>query len=109
MPLQEPTLSQQPQNGTPRPSSDAEFEAAEQLLQHSRAGREANGDDMGLVAEHRSLPDFSSSFTRAGEGHKFGGGQLEHAPDEQSPSQDRQVGAHYAPINNPPALGQVCR
>ena len=109
MSLQEPTLGQPPLNGTSKPSSDIEFEAAEQLLQHSRAGREANGDSMGLVAEHRSSSDFATNLRVVGEEQRSDNGQLEQGQDEQSPSQDRHADSHYAPISNPPALGQVCR
>ena len=109
MSLQEPSLPLHPQNGTSNPSSDIEFEAAEQLLQHSRAGREADGDSIGLVAEHRSPPDFATNFGGAGKEQKFDDGPLEQGQNEQSQSQDCQADAQYAPISNPPALGQVCR
>ena len=109
MSLQAPSLPLHPQNGTSKPSSDIEFEAAEHLLQHYRAGRETNGGSMGLVAEHRSLPDLVTNFGGAGEEQKFDNGPLEQGQNEQSQSQDRQADAQYAPISNPPALGQVCR
>lgn len=107
MSSQEPSLSQMSETQTTRQSADFEYEAAEQLLQHSRRAREVNGDTMTLVAEHTSLPDFATNFGSTSDEQKGDGGLQEQSQDEQNSSQDRQADANYAVI--PPALGQVCR
>ncbi len=107
MSSQEPPLSQTSETQTTRQSADFEYEAAEQLLQHSRRGREGNGDTVTLVAEHTSLPDFATNFGSTSEERKDDGGPQEQSQEEQNNSQDRQADANYAVI--PPALGQVCR
>ena len=107
MSSQQPSLSQISETQTTRQSADVEYEAAEQLLQHSRKGREGNGDTMTLVAEHTSLPDFVTNFGNTSEEQKGDGGPQEQSQEEQNSSQDRQADANYAVI--PPALGQVCR
>ena len=107
MSSQEPPLSQTSETQTTRQSADFEYEAAEQLLQHSRRGREGNGDTVTLVAEQASLPEFATNFGSTSEEQKDDGGPQEQSQEEQNNSQDRQADANYAVI--PPALGQVCR
>ena len=109
MSSQETSLSQRSEIRTTRPSSEIEFEAAKQLLQHSRRGREGNGDTMALVAEQTTLPDFATNFGSSGEEQRHDGEQLELGQEEHDNSQNRQADANYALISNSPGLGQVCR
>jgi len=110
MSQQEPHVSHQSQRYLSGHSSDIEFEAAEQLLQHSREAREGNGDSMAVVAEHRTLPDFATNFGMLNEDPGFGDDLFDHRHElAQNSSQDRLADAQHCPIIDPPALGQVCR
>ena len=104
------TSVQQPQYpGFPGQSSDVDFEAAEQLLQHSRRGRESNGESMpGSALEPETIMDLPESggdreiedeFVENGNEHEHGGSGVQERRDE----------SQYAPINNQPPLGQICR
>ena len=107
MSSQEPPLAPMSETQTTRHSADFEYEAAEQLLQHSRGRGEGNGDTVTLVAEHTSLPDFATNFGSTSEEHRDDGGPQEQSQEDPNNSLDRQADANYAVI--PPALGQVCR
>ena len=88
-------------------SSDVDFEAAEQLLQHSRRGRESNGDSMsGSALEPEASLDFSGSSGDRG----LGDGPLENGNENGgSHLEERHEESQYAAISNQPPLGQVCR
>ena len=90
-----------------RQSSDVDFEAAEQLLQHSRSGRESNGESMsGTVLE----PEASTTFPGSSGDRTSGDGPFENGNEHgESHLQGRHADSQYAPINNQPPLGQVCR
>ena len=105
MASQENLLLQQPQRNTPSRTAGVDFEVAESLLQHSRRGREAGGDKMPIATQESNTEPLPTSedIRIANGGSEHGGG------DRQSNSQERQSDAHYAPISNPPALGQACR
>lgn len=96
------TLRQQ-SHRFPAESSDVDFEAAEQLLQHSRKGRESNGDN---VSGSALEPEASTNLV--GSSQDQGLGDLENG-NENRESQERHTDSQYAPINNQPPLGQVCR
>ncbi len=100
-------LHQQYHNFGPSQSSDVDFEAAEQLLQHSRRGRESNGDSTsGSVIE----PEISLNFSGSSEDPGLGDAPLENGNENGEPHlQERHAESQYAPINNQPPLGQVCR
>ena len=91
----------------PSQSSDVDFEAAEQLLQHSRSGRESNGDSM---AGSASKPEASTDFGGTSRNPGLENGLLENGNEnEESELQEPHADSHYAPITNEPSLGQVCR
>lgn len=104
---QDTSILQQQYHHFPR-QSDVDFEAAEQLLQHSRRGWESNGDSM-----PGSALEPEGSTTNFAELNGDGGLGDEPIEDEngngESPLQERHADAQYAPINNQPPLGQVCR
>ena len=104
---QDSSIPQQQYDQLQRQSSVVDFEAAEQLLQHSRSGRESNGESMsGLGLEQEASTTFPGS-----PGHRtLGDGPLENGNENGgSHLQERHAEAQYAPINNQPPLGQVCR
>lgn len=110
MPQEEPQIPRQLQHHLSTQSSDIDFEAAEQLLQHSREAREGNGDSMAVATEHRTLPDFATNFGISDEDPRFGDGLFDHKRERaQTYSTDPQTDAQQFPIIEPPALGQVCR
>lgn len=91
----------------PNQSSDVDFEAAEQLLQHSRRGRESNGDGM---AGSALKPEASTDFGGTSEDRGLEDGLLENGNENgESDLQERHADSQYAPITNQPSLGQVCR
>ena len=104
---QDTSILNQQYHNFPRQSSDVDFEAAEQLLQHSRIGRESNGDGMSASAlEPEASVDLSGSSGDRGSGD----GPLDNGNENgESHLQDRHAESQYPPINNPPPLGQVCR
>lgn len=110
MSQQEPHLLHQLQEHLARESADIDFEAVEQLLRHSREVDKGNGSNMAVATEHRTLPDFATSFAITNEDPRFGGGLFDHKHErEQTYSADPQTDAQTCPVIDPPALGQVCR
>lgn len=97
---QETSILHQQYDHFPGQSSDVDFEAAEQLLQHSRMGRESNGDNMsGSTLEpeaHQKLPGSSGE-------QGLEEGSFENRNDNgESHLQERHG-------DSQPPLGQVCR
>ena len=88
-------------------SSEVDFEAAEQLLQHSRKGRERNGDSVpGLAVE----PETSEEISAPSDAQEPGEAPLENGKEKgDSHLQDRHAESQYPPINSQPPLGQICR
>ena len=104
---QDTSILNQQYHNFPRQSSDVDFEAAEQLLQHSRRGRETNGDGMSASALE---PEVSVDFSGSRGSRALGDGPLENGNENgESHLQDRHAESQYPPINNQPPLGQVCR
>lgn len=88
-------------------SSDVDFEAAEQLLQHSRSGRESNGDS---TAGSTLKPEASTEFGGTSGDRGLEDGLFENGNEnEESDLQEPHADSQYAPITNQPSLGQVCR
>lgn len=92
-----------------RQSSD--FEIAQQLVQHSQAAREGNGDGAHDGASGPKSPaDLTTDVSFPAEAQNTSEGENEQGHREgQSPSQDRQSDLHYAPISSQPVMGQICR
>ena len=104
MASQENLLLRSPPRNTPSRTAGVDFEVAESLLQHSRGVREASGDKMPIPTQESTTDLSPTNEVGAANGAK------EHGRgDRQSNSQERQSDAQYAPISNPPALGQACR
>lgn len=104
---QDTSILQQQYHHFPRQSSDVDFEAAEQLLQHSRRGRESNGDSMSSSAVE---PEASTNFAGSNGDRGLGDGPFENGNENgESHLQERHADAQYAPINNQPPQGQACR
>ena len=104
---QDTSILHQQYHQFPTQSSDVDFEAAEQLLQHSRSGRESNGESMSGSALE---PEASTTFFRSSGDRGLGDGHFEIGYENgESHLQERHADSQYAPINNQPPLGQVCR
>ena len=90
-----------------RQSSDVDFEAAEQLLQHSRSGRESHGDN---ISGSGLVPDPSTEFSGSSGDRELRDGPFENG-DESGGTHlhERHADSQCAPISNQPSLGQVCR
>lgn len=82
----------------------SDFEVAHSLLQHSRGGREVDGDRMPIATDNHT-----SNSIRLTERSTTGAGLISGQGDRRSNSQERQADAQYDPISNQNALGQVCR
>lgn len=104
---QDSSIPQQQYDQFQRQSSVVDFEAAEQLLQHSRSGRESNGETMsGSGLEQEA----STTFPGSPGDRTLGDGPFENGNENGgSYLQERHAESQYAPINNQPPLGQVCR
>lgn len=104
---QDASILQQQYHHFPR-QSDVDFEAAEQLVQHSRRGRESNGDTTsGSALEPEAS---TTNFVGSSGDHGLGDELFENGNENgESHPQERHADAQYAPINNQPPLGQVCR
>lgn len=91
----------------PSQSSDVDFEAAEQLLQHSRSGRESNGDSQSGSA---LKPEASTEFGAVNGNQGLEDGLFENGNENgESEPQEPHADLQYASITNEPSLGQVCR
>ena len=93
-----------------RHSSDIEVEIAQQLLQHARGRPDVNDirsstaptshdpTQNGIIQDHlhtdKSLMNGKSQY---------------NTDPRRSPSQDQMSESQYAPLKDPPAMGQVCR
>lgn len=103
---QDTSILHQQYHNFPGQSSDVDFEAAEQLLQHSRRARESNGDAMSGSALE---PEASIDFPGSSEDRGLGDGPLENGNENGESQQQSHAESQYAPINNQPPSGQVCR
>ena len=104
---QDSSLLHQQYHSFPGQSSDVDFEAAEQLLQHSRRGRESNGDSM---PESALEPEASINLPGRSADQVLEDGHLENGNENaESHLQERLEESQYAPMSNQPPLGQVCR
>ncbi|KAL8995084.1 MAG: hypothetical protein Q9169_005120 [Polycauliona sp. 2 TL-2023] len=92
-----------------RQSSDVEYEIAHQLVQHAQ-GR-ADGNDFKSTttptehdpAQNGTIPSHSHIDKSSANG------KSQYSRDSRrSPSQDRMSESQYAPLKNPPAMGQIC-
>ncbi|KAL8656816.1 MAG: hypothetical protein Q9226_002532 [Calogaya cf. arnoldii] len=92
-----------------RQSSDIDYEIAHQLVQHSQGRPDVNDfTSTATATNHKSAqngilqgpPHRDKSLTN-------GKSPYDRDP-RRSPSQDRTSESQYAPLKNPPAMGQVC-
>ncbi len=109
MSTQDSGFMQQPQHHFEKTSSDLDI--AEQLVQHSQPRQNGGPGTENIVLERTPPPELAVTTSFIMEDHtREEGAAYEHGQDSGlSPSQERQSDTHYAPINNPPASGQVCR
>ncbi|KAI4230819.1 MAG: hypothetical protein L6R40_007929 [Gallowayella cf. fulva] len=93
-----------------RHSSDIEYEIAHQLIQHSQ-GRGDSKDYDSSTSASELRPRRSPSPNGVPHIDQFivNSKPLPDADSRRSPSQDRMSESQYAPLSNPPAMGQVCR
>lgn len=104
---QDNSILHQQYHNFPGQSSNVEFEAAEQLLQHARMGRESNGDS---VSGSGLDPEASIDFPGSSGDRGLGDGPLDSGNENTDSHQhERHEESQYSPISNQPPLGQVCR
>ncbi|KAL8780822.1 MAG: hypothetical protein Q9213_006295 [Squamulea squamosa] len=102
-PLNLPHIQRTPQ------SSDIDYEIAHQLIQHAQ-GRGDSNDPNNTTALNISKPLENGDV----QGHPptdkiITNGKSQYERDSRhSPSQDQMSESQYAPLKNPPAMGQVC-
>ena len=90
--------------------SDPDSEAAKQLIQQSRGRHEGNGDGVTGPFERTSPAEVYTKTMITDEDQRMAEASFEqHQETVQSISHEHQQDAQYGPINNPPALGQICR
>ncbi|KAL8861654.1 MAG: hypothetical protein Q9178_001855 [Gyalolechia marmorata] len=77
-----------------RQSSDIEYEIAHQLIQHAQGRGDIN--------------DFSATTTTTSDKPTEDGILQGHPHTDKALNNDRMSESQYAPLKNPPALGQVC-
>ena len=104
---QDNSILHQQYHSFPGQSSDVDFEAAEQLLQHSRRGRESNGDS---ISGSTLDPEASIDFHGPSGDRGLGDGSLDSGNENaESHLHERHEESQYSPISNQAPLGQVCR
>ncbi|KAI4273664.1 MAG: hypothetical protein L6R38_006293, partial [Xanthoria sp. 2 TBL-2021] len=97
------------QRAVSRQSSNIEYEVAHQLVQHAQGRADVN-DFSTTTIETNHKPAQNGIF----QGHphinkSLTNGKSQYNGDSRrSPSQDRTSESQYAPLKNPPAMGQVC-
>lgn len=102
---------QPPHHQASTQSSEIEYDIAQQLIQHSQGGRDGSGESMVASSlERRSSMDFIVAATSPKEDYRVTDKKFPDRHDvRRTPSQERPPESHYAPINIPPASGQMCR
>ncbi|KAL8672653.1 MAG: hypothetical protein Q9168_002894 [Polycauliona sp. 1 TL-2023] len=90
-----------------RQSSDIEYEIAHQLVQHAQGRADVNDYKSTTTStEHKSTQNgISQSHPHLDKSITNGKSQYNREP-RRSPSQDRMSESQYAPLKNPPAMGQ---
>lgn len=111
MATQNSAVLQQQHHHFSRQSSSVDFEAAEQLLQHSRRARESNGEVMdGSFVDHKSPSEITTAFADSRDDQSFGVETSERIDDIGDSRQEaRHADAPYDLLNIQTVLGQVCR
>lgn len=101
---QNPSLLEEPHQPSMQPSG-VDFEVAESLLQHSRAGR-----DGGEGSTHLAVEPPTVKATSLHKDQEVGDNQSVHEQkDRHSNPQEPQLDPHCEHLNTAPTLGQVCR
>ncbi|KAL8807910.1 MAG: hypothetical protein Q9182_000376 [Xanthomendoza sp. 2 TL-2023] len=100
----------QAQRTNSRQSSDIEYEIAQQLIQHAQGRGDSNDLGSTRSASETGPQDDLESRGAPHIHQTLGNGKPQSERDSRrSPSQDRSSESQYAPLKNPPAMGQVCR
>ena len=98
-------LEQESKHDMPGQTSGGDLEVAESLLEHSRGVRETHNGNGSTAADASSM-----ELAVINEDSKVDNGISELDPgDGHIGAHEQQSDSQYAPISNPPALGQVCR
>ncbi|KAL8726595.1 MAG: hypothetical protein Q9166_006630 [cf. Caloplaca sp. 2 TL-2023] len=92
-----------------RQSSDIEYEIAHQLIQHSQGRGDASEFGSTASASERGPTEDTIPHGLPHVDQSAINGKLQYERgSRRSPSQDRMSESQYAPLKNPPAMGQVC-
>ena len=94
-----------------RQSSDIDYEIAHQLIQHAQGKSDPNEANTNTPPTEPEPPDGSTSqyHTDQRATQRATNGKLPPNQDtRRSISQDRMSESQYAPLKNPPAMGQMC-
>ncbi|KAL8699289.1 MAG: hypothetical protein Q9224_001477 [Gallowayella concinna] len=103
-----PSLSHA-QRTNSRQSSDIEYEIAHQLIQHAQGRGDSN--DLGSTpstSENGPQEDLNAHGAPYIHQSLSNGRAHSDRDSRRSPSQDRTSESQYAPLKNPPTMGQVC-
>lgn len=94
-----------------RPSSEFDYEIAQQLVQQSQGRGDGSGTSMlGANEERRPSVDFIVGSSSPKEDYRPINNHFQPRQDaRRTPSQERPPESQYAPINIAPATGQLCR
>ncbi|KAL8803884.1 MAG: hypothetical protein Q9200_006046, partial [Gallowayella weberi] len=100
----------QAQRTNSRQSSDIDYEIAQQLIQHAQGRGDSNELGSTPSASEIGPQDDLESHGAPHIHQTLSNGRPRSERDSRrSPSQDRSSESQYAPLKNPPAMGQVCR
>ncbi|KAL9595512.1 MAG: hypothetical protein Q9219_006410 [cf. Caloplaca sp. 3 TL-2023] len=95
------------QQNLSRQSSDIEYEIAHQLIQHAQ-GKNDRDDASNIISPTDRAPSDPNPSRHSTDQRPINGKIPSDHDSRRSASQDRMSESQYAPLNNPPATGQMC-
>ncbi|KAI4177594.1 MAG: hypothetical protein LQ348_005796 [Seirophora lacunosa] len=107
MESQAPSNPPESQQALSRQSSEIDYEIAHQLIQHAYGKFDAN-EPVGTAATSEAAPPDPAPSRQPANQRAMNGHSSHERDARRSTSQDRVSESQYAPMKNPPAMGQVC-
>ncbi|KAI4132987.1 MAG: hypothetical protein LQ338_000455 [Usnochroma carphineum] len=107
MESQAPPNPSDSQRALSRHSSDIDYEIAHQLIQHAQGKHDPSEAGNADPASECAPPD-TAALPRNSDQSATSGKPTSNGDSRRSTSQDPASESQYAPLNNPPAMGQVC-
>lgn len=90
-----------------RQSDDIDYEVAHQLIQHAQGRHDFTDGGNAASTSDGGAPE-SAAAEQINDQRAVNGKLAYNGDPRRSTSQDRMSESQYAPLKNPPAMGQVC-